>query len=280
MKHLEAKYKEHIAEVLLNGFEKELLDTSFVNLSHEGALRFNNFAYALRELMRHLLHRLAPGNEVKACAWFKPDPTSKTGITRKHRIKYAIQGGLSDWYVEKELFVTDVDDVSDELVKIISLLSEFTHIEEHTFNLDNSIVKNNAEQCLEATIRFIQLINETRSEVISALPDNIDKVLIERIINESVEDVMELSTHQFIEDIRSDEVSVENIGPKSLELRVFGSLDCELQYGSGSDMRRGDGAVINETFPIDALISVKFIAPLGSSMDVNHLKVDTSSWSE
>lgn len=280
MKTLEEKYKDRIGEILLDGFEKELLDAAFVNLSHEGALRFNNFSYALRELTRHLLHRLAPGNEVEACVWFKTDPTSKTGITRKHRIKYAIQGGLSDKYVEKKLLVTDVDDNSDELVKIINLLSEYTHIEEGTFNSNISDVENNAEQCLEAIIRFIQLINETKSEVISALTDNIDKALIERIINESVEDVMDLSTHQFIEDIRSDEVFVENIGPKSLKLRVYGSLDCELQYGSGSDMRRGDGAVINESFPIDAVISVKFTAPLGSSMDVIHLKVDTSSWDE
>lgn len=280
MKHLEEEYKEKIAKVLLDGFEKELLDASFVNLSHEGELKFNNFAYALRELIRHLLNRLAPSNDVKACAWFKPDPTSKTEITRKHRIKYAVQGGLSDQYVEKKLYVTDVDDVSAKLVAIIKMLNEFTHIEKHTFNLDNDKVERNATQCLKATVRFTQLINETRFEVLNALPDNIDKALVERIINESVEDVMELSTHQFIESIESDEVIVENIGPKPLELRVLGSLDCELQYGSGSDIKRGDGATINESFPIDALISVKYSAPLGSSMKVNHLKVDTSSWDE
>jgi hypothetical protein len=91
---------------------------------------------------------------------------------------------------------------------------------------------------------------------------------------------MELSTHQSIDYIYSDGGHVEHIGPKSLTIHVTGHLECELQYGSGSDMRRGDGATISESFPFSGTIDVKFKAPLGSVIAVENLNVDTSSWYE
>ena len=123
-------------------------------------------------------------------------------------------------------------------------------------------------------------MSETRNQVLGMLIDEIDSSLLDRIISESVTEIMELSTHQFIENIYHDEAHVESIGPKSLTLRVKGNLDCELQYGSGSDLRKGDGAVISTSFPFGGTIDVKFKAPLGSVMEVDNLNVDTSSWYE
>lgn len=41
-------------------FEQELCEAAFDNLQTKSKLRFNNFAYSIRELSRHILHRLAP----------------------------------------------------------------------------------------------------------------------------------------------------------------------------------------------------------------------------
>ncbi|WP_284450998.1 pPIWI-associating nuclease domain-containing protein [Methylophaga thalassica] len=64
MDRLREQYQERINSVLLDGFDKVLLDSAFVNLLTPNPLRLNNFAYAMRELTRHVLHRLASGDEL------------------------------------------------------------------------------------------------------------------------------------------------------------------------------------------------------------------------
>ncbi|MEG3079342.1 hypothetical protein R3F64_05650 [Halomonas sp. 5021] len=136
MDRLREQYQERINSVLLDGFEKELLDSAFVNLLKK-TLRLNNFTYALalRELTRHVFHRLAPYDELRRCQLFEPNKASSTGITRKHRIKFAIQGGLSDFFVTKKLCIDEIDEVSRELIPTINRLSGFTHIEDSTFKI-------------------------------------------------------------------------------------------------------------------------------------------------
>lgn len=278
MKHLEARYKERISNLFANDFELKLLNSAFGNLEAKSPLRFNNFAYALRELLRHVLHRLSPDHEVSQCTWFKPAPSSSTGYTRQHRLKYAIQGGLSDFYVTNKLEMEEIDETIKELLSIIKLLSGYTHIEPHTFDIGDTEVEKLSTECLEATLRFVEKIEETRNQLIGMLVDDIDRSLLDRIISESVTEIMELSTHQFIEDIYHNRAHVEHIGPTSLLLKVTGTLSCELQYGSGSDLRRGDGVLISASFPFTGSLDVKFKAPLGSVMEVSNLNVDTSSW--
>jgi len=65
-------------------------------------LRFNNFSYAMRELLGHILKRLAPDECVKKCVWYTP-PASEREVVRSRRIKYAIQKGLSDNFILEEL---------------------------------------------------------------------------------------------------------------------------------------------------------------------------------
>ncbi|WP_394179596.1 hypothetical protein [Marinomonas posidonica] len=280
MKHLEDIYKERISSLFDEEFERALFESAFSNLIASNPLRFNNFAYALRELLRHVLHRLSPDTEVSECGWFKPDATSKSGFTRQQRLKYAIQGGLTDFYVTKKLEIEEVNDVIDELLSIIKLLNEYTHIEPHTFDISESEVEKLSKECLDATLYFIEKMSETRSKVLSMLTDEIDRSLLDSIISDSVEDIGTLSTHQFVDGIYHDGAHVERIGPKSLLLRVTGWLECELQYGSGSDFRKGDGVVIPKSFQFDCTIDVQFEKPLGSVMKVDDLNVDISSWGE
>ncbi|MCR9586559.1 Uncharacterised protein [Vibrio owensii] len=278
MKHLEEEYRPLIESLLGEGFEKDLLEAAFINLNTPNALRFNNFAYAMRELLRHVLHRLAPKEALEACNWFKPDDTSRNGITRKHRIKYAIQGGLSDYMMKSKLSIDYVDEVIQELVKQINDMSKFTHIEHDTFDIPEDEVERLARECLAATTDFISTMHDTHREVCDHLGEAIDMALLKRIFEESVEEIMELSTHQHIDDIYHESVNVEEIGSKSLTLEVSGQLECELQYGSSSDMRRGDGVTISESFPFKSNLTVFFEAPLGSVTELNSFNVDNREW--
>lgn len=280
MERLREQYQERINSVLLDGFEKELLDSAFINLLTPNPLRLNNFAYALRELTRHVLHRLAPDDELKQCQWFLPDKTSSTEITRKHRIKFAIQGGLSDFYVTKKLCIDEIDEVSSELIAIINRLSGFTHIEEATFKSSIEDIERTADECLSATLDFVNKIDELRAEVADKLFDDINGVLIDRINSESVVELMEISTHQYIDEITAEKISVAKIGVNSMEMHVDGRIGATLMYGSASDRRRGDGADISASFPVYSEMEVLFKQPLGSAINLNQFSVDISCWYE
>ena len=59
------KQPKTLATFLQAGFEQDLHASAFQNLADlNNKLRFNNFAYAIRELMRHVLNRLAPTESV------------------------------------------------------------------------------------------------------------------------------------------------------------------------------------------------------------------------
>lgn len=48
-------------------------------------------AASLVELIDHTLRTIAPNDLVTAQSWYTADKTSKTGITRKHRVKYFLE---------------------------------------------------------------------------------------------------------------------------------------------------------------------------------------------
>ncbi len=131
---LRKKFERNIQRVLATGFEHQLLAAAFDNLDGSGPLCFNNFSYALRELLRHVLHRLATDKQVKACSWFKADKTARGGITRAQRATYAIQGGLSDAFVSKKLGI-NIASVRQQILEAIDVLNKHTHIEPSTFGI-------------------------------------------------------------------------------------------------------------------------------------------------
>lgn len=280
MKHIKEKYQSAISSILLDGFEVELLDSAFINLLTPNPLRLNNFAYALRELTRHMLHRLAPNEELEKCSWFKPDNTSSNGITRKQRIKFCIQGGLSDFYVEKKLQIDEIDIVATDLVQTISQLSNYTHINRATFNTDEAEVEKVAIECLETTLAFVNKIYELRELVAEKLFGDVSDKLMNRINSESVVELMEISTHQFVEDIVPETISNISINSSSLEMKVVGTIHAQLIYGSASDRRKGDGAEIPVSFPVKSKMEVLFKQPLGSEIILHSFAVDISSWYE
>lgn len=48
-------------------------------------------ATSLVELIDHTLRTISPDDGIRAKTWFVADPSSKTGITRKHRVRYYLE---------------------------------------------------------------------------------------------------------------------------------------------------------------------------------------------
>lgn len=63
-------------------FERDLFRAAIKNITHSSSpIRFNNFAYAIRELTRHVLKRLAPDENVLKSQWYKNELEIENGIT-------------------------------------------------------------------------------------------------------------------------------------------------------------------------------------------------------
>ncbi len=276
---LRRTYERTIQRALADGFETKLLAAAFDNLEQGGPLRLNNFAYALRELLRHVLHRLAPTEDIRQCIWFKPDKMVKDGVTRAHRATYAIQGGLSDAFVKRKLNI-DVRKIKSELISAIETLNKYTHIENDTFEVTEKHVYSLANECLAGARYFVDNIIECRQRVIDGLGEAIDHHILDEIISTTIDSLDELATHYYADEFDTEVVEVVIIGPKFLMLRVSGSIGVDLQYGSSSDVRDDMGMVTSESFPFEAELRVGLVRPLGKEASVEKFSVDTSSWYE
>jgi len=259
-------------------FELNLLKSCHSNLMDvDNSLRFNNYAYSLRELSRHLLSRLAPNEKVLKCKWYKNEIAGKVDrITRNQRIKYAIQGGLSDSFIEDEL-VLDISETKKKLKDAINLLSKYTHINKDTFNIDKLTVDKHVGEINSAFGELFSDIEFCRNEIISGIESAVDDALIERTVDDVIEDIDELSTHHTIETIDYD-IKVKTISDSEILFDVSGSIDVLQQYGSDGDLRRGDGHEMSNSFPY----SVELECPVDKISEfkpkIETINVNTDDW--
>ncbi len=269
-----------IENELLPGFEKELFCAALKNLSDKtNPLRLNNYAYAIRELTRHVLHRLAPDENVIRCSWYKNETDKANGITRKQRSYYAVQGGLANSYIEDVLGL-ELKNIHNRLIKSINKLSKFTHVEPHVFNLPEEEIEHLVNETTRAFYEFLISIGECREAIVGRLWEHIDSAVIDQTLMETIIGIDELASHHSIEEVYTDRIEIFEINHDVIKYRAHGSIGCILQWGSNSDLRRGDGATLPESFPFIC----ELVSPVGSPEEVecmeDTLGVDTSSWSD
>ena len=271
---------EKIKNRLPEGFERKLFLAAIGNLEDKAnPLRFNNFAYATRELTRHVLKRLAPDQNVMGCNWYIEETGKEKGVSRRQRLYYAVQGGLSDDFVQNQLNI-DVLNIHKALRDAINKLSKHTHIEEATFNTGKTQVDKMVEETIAAIYEIFNTMDDCRNSLVSALWEYIDSSLIDTALSETITSIDKLATHHSIEEIYTDKVYISEIDTNFVYFMAEGSIGCELQWGSNSDLRRGDGATVEESFPFHCKLWSPVDEPTNISTDENALCVDTTSWSE
>jgi len=239
----------HVENKLDGGFESELFEAAINNLLDAyNPLRFNNFAYASRELVRHILYRLAPDDEVLNCVWYRNEMDVERGITRAQRIAYAIRGGLTEQYVQDTLCIDTVT-TQKKIKQVVTNLSKHTHIEPDTFDIGPEKQDEYVSEALQSVADFFDIIRESRNGLSEALVDQIDAELLTRVVSETVYEIDEVASHYNIDEVYIGEIEVDSISSSEIHLEVFGSIGAELQYGSDGDMRRGDGFRTRQSFP-------------------------------
>jgi len=269
---------EAIKDELVGEFEVALYSAALENLSDlDNPLRFNNFAYSMRELIRHVLSRLAPDERVIQCDWYQNETERALGVSRRQRISFAVKGGLSDSYIEEELGV-EIGQLNKRFKIIVNELSKHTHIEEDTFGLDDHKVQDLSKQILTTIQELFETIASCREQIRSLLWGKLDSAAVDVALAETILAVDEIAPHHSIEDVYSETIRVERIEAESIHYLVEGTIECELQWGSNSDLRKGDGAVLSESFPFRCHLFALVGDPADFHVDEGSLQVDTESW--
>lgn len=200
-----------IFERLTDGFEKELFAAALENLENkEGRLRFNNFAYAIRELVDHILKRRAPDNEVMRCSWYRRDQGATREVTRRQRVYYMVQGGLSDEYVRKKL-ETDIDSVHAVLREAVEQLNRHTHINEKTFNVAATAVEALVDETASAIIGLFDAIDGNREALINALSGQLDTAVVDEALRETIISIDALASHHSVDEVYTSKVLITSL---------------------------------------------------------------------
>ncbi|MBS0289031.1 MAG: hypothetical protein JSS07_03195 [Proteobacteria bacterium] len=255
-------------------FELKLYQAALNNLNdNNNKIRFNNFAYSVRELIRNILERRAPNDQVVLCSWYQKPKDTLTLVTRRQRIMFIIHGGLSERFISDN-FDIDMRPTIDNFIAQINNLSKFTHIEKNTFEIANKEIQKYTIDFLESVNDFFKKISESRKSIIDLLESDINEMLYQDAFSESITELLEIATHHSIDSLYY-ESDIIDIDEKNIYIAVSGSIDAELWWGKGEDE-----VVMSENFPFQCMVYADVKNPKTLSIDKDSFNVNTSSWSQ
>lgn len=272
----EQKLRPHLG----TDFQRQLLDAAALSINAlDNPLRLNNFSTAFRELVRHVFDHLAPDEEIKKCEWYESEPTSRTGVTRAHRVGFVIHGGIAPAYARSVLDI-DIDSERKRVVTAIDELSKFTHVNPATFGVAAGEVDARVADACTALQNVLETADFARKTLVAAIEYAVEKEVVHTVLQETVASVDEIASHHFIDEVSLDNVHVLRIGATEIEFVAHGTLEVQLQWGSNSDVRNDLGAVGSDSFPLTLHLVSPVTAPGEVEAVAGTLVVDTSDWFE
>ncbi|EXI35193.1 hypothetical protein J647_3742 [Acinetobacter baumannii 846928] len=259
-------------------FEKNLLDSAILNLENHHSLTFNNFAYAMREMLRILFHRLSPEKEIRKCSWYADLKEPNDKITRRQRYKYAIQGGIGEFLLKQFGLDKSIERACSTLLKQIDVLNSFTHIGEHTYNLSADDTKDRAIQCFDAVLKVVRLIKRVRNKLFRHIIEYLDKELFKATVMEYVEKIDMIARTASVNEIKASKYINMEIDSSKVSFTVTGDVFCLLEYGNKIDIERGDGWSCYMNFDFKAPVVIKIKQPFGRHMNIGKIDVNIDSF--
>lgn len=271
---------DKIKKILISPFEIDLFDASLASLNDKtNKLRYNNFAYSIRELSRHFLYSLSPELSIKKCRWYKTETTDDKP-TRGQRVKYAIQGGITDEILKKWGF--DIDELKETIktvIETINSLSKYTHINPEVFYLKDVDIEKNSKQVLETFEKLVETIDEYREKLKCFLDGHIEEHMISSVVTTFFENIDSLAPHHSLNDSEVSDYHISEITDEEIIVNVSGFLHVTLEYGSRQERREGDGLDLEESFPFETKIKYEISEDFPSDKhEIDDYDVDTSEW--
>jgi hypothetical protein len=135
-----------------------------------------------------------------------------------------------------------------------------------------------ASGAIEALGNFLDTYHECRTTILDAIQQELDDAAVDALLTDTIQEVDELATHHSVEEVYVGDTSVRSIGAHFITYRATGTIAISLQWGSNSDLRRGDGAEADLSFPFHCNIEVSLDDPLNISFGDTDYAVDVSSW--
>jgi Predicted pPIWI-associating nuclease len=241
-----------------------------VGQDKQNPLRGNFSASGLREAIGHLLHNLAPDQEVRACVWFVQAKDTPT-VTRQQRASYIVRAGLPDGFVSDTLNL-DVRELTKPLIEMMNGLNKVTHVRPDTILSDGAKIRQMVQEVLQGIDQLLEAAAGSREAITRAVADVMHKAVFEKFISETIQELDELSTHTMVEGHQIEEVTVTKLDWKEIGYCVTGKVEVELQYGSDSDVDKDLGFRQDDAYPYIVTVT----CPVAQPMDVRAGDLDVA----
>lgn len=269
---LEMDFIRDFRSHLESPFEHTLFIAGLRNYCSVGnPLRFNNFSFAMRELVTNILNRKASAENVMAAPWYvRLD--EKRNVNRKQQLKYCAQKHIPDRLLSQNA-LDRIESKITEYNKEFNFFNKYTHITEKYFNSKADTFFKEARELILLTSRaydhFEDLEEIISNDVLDQIEEEINKSVLENIPDE----VDILSSSTIIDESEVYNIRLITIDNEYLYFLVEGKICITRQYGKGDDfLSQGD------SYPFLTTIKIKN----SDFRVIEHLNiniaVDTSEW--
>lgn len=228
---------------LESDFEREIYTAALRNYCSMGnPIRFNNFAFVIRELLTIVIDRLAPTEDVKKAKWYSKE-SEDYEVTRKQQLKFCAQGYfvnsvLPDWIEE------EVDEFIKEYVKLYRKLNQYTHISEKYKGLAPQKAFSFLKDLVVAFSAILSTLSDIKNHITEEIESEVHDIVFDKLMFESHEALIELSGQTIVEGINIEGYRLSRVEPDFVIFEGEGYVECELNYGS-----KQDGVSMNHDVP-------------------------------
>lgn len=253
-------------------FEKELFTACLRNYaSHGNPLRFHNFAFSIRELIKHIIEKKSPNDKLLQASWYKREHEHYE-ISRRQRLKYCSQAKISDAYLGEE-FLEESNERIDEMLKLYFFLNKYTHITEKYMHPSPQEFFLKAKQILQIATEILNGIHICRDELIRTLEDKIRNAVIDTAVSSMPENLVTIVNHAYVDYTEVEEFGITSIDDEYINIYASGTVYVTQEYGS-----RNDGVSLEESYPFTLHMASHLDSPETFEVISEALEVDTSSW--
>ncbi|HAX6771120.1 TPA: hypothetical protein JTN80_004361 [Escherichia coli] len=253
-------------------FEKELFTACLRNYaSHGNPLRFHNFAFSIRELIKHIIEKKSLNDKLLQASWYKREHEHYE-ISRRQRLKYCSQAKISDAYLGEE-FLEESNERIDEMLKLYFFLNKYTHITEKYMHPSPQEFFLKAKQILQIATEILNGIHICRDELIRTLEDKIRNAVIDTAVSSMPENLVTIANHAYVDYTEVEEFGITSIDDEYINIYASGTVYVTQEYGS-----RNDGVSLEESYPFTLHMASHLDSPETFEVISEALEVDTSSW--
>jgi len=219
---------EQVKRLLPDTFSRLVVDAAMRVLRDvDNPIRLNLFAAAVRELVTHVFHDLAPDAKVMACSWYVQDKNTH-GPTRLQRPIYIARGGLREDQVGiSGARISAIE--HDEILKVFQRLNKYTHVRPGSVIEDQEEINRFAAAAFDTFDALFYAVKISRSSIVIGIISNSEP--FDRFIEDTFAAAPELADKvELYEHFHLEQLDILDIDAQRVRYRVEGALSDRLRF--------------------------------------------------